>query len=183
MSDVDLKLQTNVSNLIFRFLDTNGDGTGSKEAIGNYSDGGLGATDFFFNCDHPQGCLIHDLIIFIEDSGGVISAEDYGNLGTLTNGYLIEVKDAADSVLLDYTDGLPIRENAHLERIALDAELTAWGTGNSTLVSRISFDRSGQPLFLRNGDKIVVTLNDSMVGLISHNFRVRGTKLYDRMYK
>ncbi len=155
--------------LIFRYLDTNGDGTGTKNANGDYS----GAADeFFITADSP--CEIHRMVIEIEDTSGFAAAE-YGNLGTnLTNGVKVSVDDHLGNELVDLVDGLNVTTNAEWARLCYDADLKTWGAGNEFLMVRWTFARSGQPITLTDGDKLIVTLNDNLSGLVSHYFMVQG---------
>ncbi len=159
---------------IYRYLDTNGDGTGTKSAIGNYAS----PTDFYFEAQRVTE--LHRILISVEDTQGM-QAEEYGNLGAaLSNGYVIEAKDASDNVLQDYCDGVAVTTNANLGRICYDLDLKSWGAGNELLLARFTFTRSGNPVILSAGQKLVVTLNDDFTGLLSHYFMLQGFENVDR---
>ena len=102
--------------------------------------------------------------------------EEYGNLGAaLTNGWSIKVKDADDVVLLDINDGVPVKTNAGIGRMCYDVDLKAWtNTTNEVVLARFTFSRAGSELKLNAGEKLVITLNDSFVGLIDHYFQIQG---------
>lgn len=155
---------------ISRFLDTAGDGSGTKNANGDYSSA---ADDFYFTAN--KACEIHRIIIEIEDTKGM-EPEEYGNLGAaLTNGYDLWVKNTAGTKIKDFTDGVPIKTNAGIGRLCYDVDLKSWtNTTNETVLARFTFARLGSPLELKQGESIGVTLNDNLTGLIAHYFLVQG---------
>lgn len=156
----------------FRFLDTNGDGTGTKDAIGDYSS----AEEIFFY-QPPINSLIQisRLVIFMEDATGM-RWDRYGSLaGGLTNGIVVRISDD-HGVLLDFTDGLPIKTNGHWRRSAFDGTISARGGGNDVFASRWSFFKSGEPVTLRCNhlhQRIEVVLNDNFTGLVSQTFQAQ----------
>jgi hypothetical protein len=155
---------------IYRFLDTNGNGTGTKNATGDYS---VTPDDFFYTAP-AGGAELHRLIIHIEDTVGV-QAEEYGNLGAaLTNGYSLKVFDSNSVEVLDITDGVPIKTNAQLGRLGYDVDVRTWGAGNEIIQARITFSRAGYPLFLPEGYQFKITFNDNLSGLIEHYFMLQG---------
>lgn len=151
-----------------RYLDTNGDGTGTKNANGNYSS----AAETFY-IDGPL--TITRMIVSVEDTGGM-QAEEYGNLGTaLTNGITIDIDSGGlDNELVDLTDGEPIKTNAGWGQLCYDVDLKSWGAGDDLLVVRWTFDKSGAPIKLGDDDRLEITLNDDFSGLIGHYFLVQG---------
>ena len=160
-----------MANPFFRYLDTNGDGTGTKNANGDYS---LVADDFYFQ--PTRACYIHRMLVFMEDTSG-FTAEEYGNLGAaLSNGYEVQLKDSSDGVQVDLTDGVVITTNSSLARTCYDANLKDWGTTptDEALVARWTFSRAGIPLYMNANDKFVITFNDDLTGLLQHYFMVQG---------
>jgi hypothetical protein len=91
---------------ISRYADTVGDGSGIKNAIGDYS----GETPTIFKIAPSAGeiYVINRLIPFLRDTGG-LDADKYGNNITLTNGIVIKVVrnvgEASEEVLWDATAG------------------------------------------------------------------------------
>lgn len=158
---------------LFRFLDTNGDGTGTKNANGNYS---VTADDFFIQPAAGEVFVLNRLIVELRDSQG-IQAEEYGNLGSaLSNGINIKVTDSSDVEILDLTDGLPVTTNAAWGRMSYDVDVKSWGAGDEVLLCRWTFGASGRPLILKDQQKFKVTLNDNLTGLVAHYFMVQGYK-------
>lgn len=157
---------------LYRFLDATGDGTGSKDATGDYS-----ITPARFRIAPAAGELfvIHRMIVEVIDAG-VFRAQDYGAItGGVANGIALAVRrDGAD--VFDLTDGLPVKTNGGWGQHCYDAQLKDWGSGNTFLGVRWSFDKAGTPLVL-NGDEaeaLAVYLADDFTGLLGHTFLVQG---------
>lgn len=160
-------------NLIFsRLLDTVGDGTGTKNATGNYSGG---ATTFKILPPASTIFRVTRLLVYVKDTAGMVASE-YGNLGSaLTNGIQIRVHNGTTTVV-DLTDGDPITENADYGKFCYDVQVLGWGAGDDILLARWTFSKAGQDLRL-DGDAteaLEVILNDDFSGLLSHKFIAQG---------
>ena len=155
--------------MISQFLDTNGNGTGTNNAIGDYSSA---AEEFYFQPSSGETYSISRMIVTIEDTSG-FSAQEYGNLGAaLTNGITIKVMDG-ETVDQNLTE-VPIIKNGQWPMYCHDSTLHTYGAGDEVLTSRWTFAKSGQSLNLSSAQKLVVTLNDDFTGLISHRFLIQG---------
>lgn len=162
---------TGAQLLISRFLDVNGDGTGDKNARGDYS---VTPEEFYFECPEGQRAAIARLIISASDTAGM-QTSDYGNItGGLTNGYTILVKDSAGNTIIDLTDTWPIQTNGMLTRYCYDVAIREWGSGDEFLGARWTFAKSGIPLFLEPGDRFSITFSDDLQGLLTHHFMLQG---------
>lgn len=160
---------------LFRFLDTVGNGTGTKNAVGDYSDSGLGQTVFKIA---PQDGVyeLTRLIVTIKDTQGVDS-DFYGNNITLTNG--IEVQYwGSQGLVVDMTDGIPIMSNGDWKRYCYDVAPSQFGTGNDIVSVRWTFGKTGMETVLRadEGDELRIILHDDFRGLIEHYFEVQGVE-------
>ena len=156
------------SRMVYRYLDTVGDGSGTKDAIGN-----MIGTPLKFTA--TEDSAIYRMIIYIEDGNG-FKASLYGALPSLTNGWELKVKDSGDNTLLDLTDGISIHHNSQIGQVCFDVDVKDWGAGagNEGLIARWTFERSGSPIFLTAGNSLVVELNDNFTGLVHHTFAVQG---------
>lgn len=166
-----------MARLISRYLDTAGDGSGSKNANGDYSVSGLGETIFYIAPESTQVFEVARLIVSVYDTA-TMQAQEYGNLGgALGNGITVRVSDSS-GVVNDLTDGVPITINAEWAALCYDADLKSWGSGNELLGVRWTFAKSGEPVRLAGklGEKLEVVLNDDLTGLISHRFMAQGLK-------
>jgi hypothetical protein len=156
-----------------RYADTNGDGSGTKQAIGDYS----GGEEFFFQPAAGQVVEIHRLMVMIQ-SGGSFRADQYGGLGAaLGTGIAVQKRVGAATVLADYTDGIPIQTNAAWSRLSYDVTFFTFGAGDNYLACRWTFARSGQPVQLSPGQRLSIVLNDDLTGLTEHTFNFQGHRL------
>lgn len=156
---------------IFRYLDTVGDGTGTKNAIGNHASA---AEEYKIVPPSDETYILERVLISIRDTG-TFDAENYGNGVGLTNGIIVEKRNGSGQ-LLDLTDGLPIMHNAGWGAQCFDISHLAMGTGDEIMNIRWTFSRSGQPIRLDgvNGEYLSFTLNDDFSGLVQHYFQVQG---------
>lgn len=158
-------------NLVFRYLDTNGDGTGTKNANGDYS---VTPGRFYVQNANDKGMCVSRLIVHIQDAQN-FSADNYGNLASaLTNGVSVNAKDHVDNVLLDLTDGLPVKSNADWGRLCYDTINVSYGSGNDFVQVRWTFSKAGKFLSLAKDESLNVDLNDDLSGLVGHYFMVQG---------
>lgn len=154
---------------LFRYLDTLGDGTGVKQVIGNY----VTEEEFYIQAPIDTTYKLHRLIAYIEDFG-TFDSGGYGNGSALTNGITLKVLDSDDSVLLDLTDGIAVKQNGHWAKLCYDADHKSYGTGNEYLAVRWTFDKAGEAIILLAGQRLVLTVNDDLSGLVEHTFLVQG---------
>ena len=157
--------------LFVRFLDTNGDGTGLTNAIGDYS---LAAQDFYIQCPENTNLFISKLVIQVEDSG-TFDSSSYGNGIELTNGIKIIFEDA-DSGELDLTADFPIITNVDYAKYDKNLFLSTFGTGNEYLNFTYDFFSLGRPIRLLPGEKWIIRLNDDFEALVSHTFNIQGLR-------
>jgi hypothetical protein len=158
-----------------RRLDTNGDGTGTKDALGDYSS----AQEIFFI--QPPAGEIYDLariLIGIQDTGAM-RAEGYGSdAAPLANGVALRVQDDAGT-LMTLADP-NIKANGGWAFLCYDAQVLTWGVGDEMLAARYTFTKFGGVIRLRgdNNERLEVVLNDDFSaggqGLVHHYFTVEG---------
>jgi len=161
------------TDLIYRYLDTNGNGTGVSNAAVDHSSA---VQQYYIAPDPGEVFHIARMIVSIEDTSGM-TAQEYGNLGSaLTNGVEIKKMKGASLPLIDLSAGVPIQTNAQWGALCYDVDLKTWGVGDELLVVRWTFDKSGGSLRLdsANGERLSVFLNDDFSGLITHRFMVQG---------
>jgi hypothetical protein len=154
---------------VTRYLDTNGDGTGQKNAIDNYSSGEI----FYIQPAPGEVFYIARMIVVIRDA--TVDAADYGALSELTNGVVMRVSDD-NGVLDNLTDDVPITTNAGWAAICYDVTRAAWGTGDEFIKGRMSFFKDGPyvPLNGNRNERLEIVLSDDLTGLVSHTFMARG---------
>lgn len=162
-------LHNNVADSIYTYMTLANDGSTISAAV----DGSSVAKEFIFS---PSGrvAIVYRVILYIEDNAN-FRVQDYGGIsGGLTNGILLGVYDSDDVILLDLTDGLPIKTNGSWSRLCYDVNHLNYGSGNEVLTGRWTFEKSGRGLLLRDGDQLKVTIQDDLTGLVHHTFMVQG---------
>ena len=165
---------------IFRFLTTNGDGTGTKNAVGDYSGGG--GTDFYIQPPAGQIFRIERMLVYFRGEKGKTTIDSYVNSAALTNGITVKELTGVDTVLIDYTNSTPIKRWGGWGRLAFDADIL--GDADRTLTDSVglvrwTFSKAGYPLRLvgDNSDRLVIHLDDDFsVGgkFYEHYFMVQG---------
>jgi hypothetical protein len=157
--------------MVFRHLDTNGDGTGTKEMTGNYA---LSPEEFFFEADNVT--FLYRMIVQYQDAGNII-ARQYGAGIVLANGIDMEVRDRDDNVLIDLLDGIPITGNDDWAHVCYDLTIGSALGSEKLFAARWTFAKSGCPIVLKPGEKLVARFNDDFSGLISQTYMVQGYKV------
>jgi len=170
--------QDGTQNLIIsRYLDDVGDGSGNKNANGDYTTPDI----FFIQPGAGEIYRIARLIISVEDGTG-FTAVKYGNLAALTNGIQIRVQGDSGTII-DLTDNVPIKSNSHYGRTCYDVALKDWGAGDQLLCARWTFEKHGQMLRLDGdadgGERLEVLLSDNFTGINFHYFLAQGYKESD----
>lgn len=168
-------IQSTVSpeEMLFRYLDTVGDGSGTKNAVGDYSSV---ATEFKITT--PTGIdfiVIQSLNIHIGD-GAAFNANEYGNISALTNGITVKIHNAAGVAVCDLTDGLPLKTNAQWGRNAYTIRQDEFGSGDNFLSIQWLFNEAGSWIELPTGYSLRARMNDNLSGLVEHYFFVTGHK-------
>jgi len=159
---------------VYRFLDVVGDGSGVLDLARDHS-----TTEEFYQVDPPdQGFFaIHQLLIQIRSSG-MMAGDRYGDQPELTNGITVATIDLNDNIIVDLTDGQPIKSNGDWAGQAYDATHLEYGAGSPSadqfLRIRWSFADAGQPIYITQGERFAVKLDDDFSGLIAHSAQVQG---------
>lgn len=154
------------------YADTNGDGSGTFEAVGNYSSAPV---SFSIKPKAGEILRIARLIVFIEDSGAMDSGF-YGNGIVLTNGIKFMVRKNGVENHSQSTAQAPVKTNGDLASLCHDLTYASWGAGNTYITARWTYTKFGQYIRLKgdNSDSFNVILNDNFTGLIKHRFCVQG---------
>ena len=157
--------------LLMRFLDTVGDGTGTKQSNVNGS-----VTPVVYRIQ-PSGAYgrmwIHTLTLTIEDTGS-FNSDGYGSGAALTNGITLKLFDNNDNAILDILDGFTAKTNNNWTRITFDSDHTVKGTGPEHQSVRIRFLDNGAPLFLDTKHYLGMTIADDLTGLDGHLMYCQG---------
>lgn len=155
---------------IYQFLSTDGQGTGTIQANGNYS---TVQGEFYITPGTAHRYAIHRMLVHIQDTGP-ISADEYGALTALTNGVRVVIKDGTDTEILDLLAGTTVKSNAQWGQMCYDATPSTYGSGLDFVNVRWTFAKSGNPLLIQQNHKLSVLLDDNLSGLSAHTFLVQG---------
>lgn len=167
--------------LISRYLDTVGDGTGTKNAAGDYTIATGTPTTFFIAPASGVRYLITRLAIVVQDTTGFL-ATTYGAAGALATGYRVEHHTDDGTLVTDYMDGVRVRTNAGLLHTA-DVSFptaTAWDGGAQVLRAVFDFsrwhgDNGGLVLNGTSNERLAIPFtNDNTSGLTGHYFVAQG---------
>jgi hypothetical protein len=168
--------------IISRFVDTNGDGTGSYEITGDY-DGS--PTLFKFTAQAREHVVLSRLIGSMK-AVALTNADVYGTAAgsALTNGIQIYVTDVDGEILYYLTDPrLPVKTNGMWAHYCYD--FTQWaglGAGEDHGAWRWTFAKSGQPVELLPGWSLCVFVEDDFSSLVTeHHFVVQGYNIWPRV--
>ncbi len=156
---------------LYRFLDLNGDGTGAKDVALNHA---AAQTPIFIKPPAGVVYVLSRMMVSIIAAGQVAAAK-YGDLSALTNG--IEVKLERDGdVLVDFTDGLPVKTNSDWGKLCFDVATSGVGPGDTYVLARWTFTKAGKPLYLDGDrdDRLVVYQHDNLAGLTEQTYQVQG---------
>lgn len=157
---------------VYRYLDDVGDGSGEKQAIGNYA---VTPKAFLIAPPSTQTFEIRRLIILIRGMGP-FRAEAYGpGQDPLAVGIRIFRRSPVVGDT-DLTDGIPIQSQGAWMRDPFDVDPADEGPGDDFVGIRWTFGKAGAPLILRGvrGDTLEVLLNDDFTHCVEHTFKAHG---------
>lgn len=169
------------SSPMSRYLDTVGNGTGTKNAA--TIDGSTTPVVMKIKPADGEIFVIQRMIVAIVIAANNANSGYAGSASPLTNGIEVKVISGFDgSVLWDVTDGVPITNNHDWKNLCHDEILSAYGTSQSDLSYRYTFSKDGKPITLdgNNGDELQLTISDDLtaagLNLTEHYFRIGMTK-------
>jgi len=151
---------------------SNGLPGGTLDMIGDYSGGGVGATDFYIEAQAGEILLLNRFMIYVEDSGA-FAASKYGYNLTLNNGLKFYTKKGGGS-RISLIGGQAIKTNSQIGLYCYDVYISSYGTGTNSLSSRWSFDKYGPGITLLPGEQFGVHLEDDFSDLIAHRMFAEG---------
>jgi hypothetical protein len=159
-------------DLIYRYLDTVGDGSGVKDHAADYGDDD--AAPVFIKPPESEVYVLSRVLISIVAAGQVAAAK-FGDMSALINGIAIKMERGAVA-LLDLTDGLPIKTNSDWGRLCFDVSTQGTGPGDTYILARWTFLKAGKPLYLDGGrdDRLAFYLDDDFSDLTEMTFQVQG---------
>ena len=147
---------------------------------------GVGATSSHMNVNGLGAPIYFDYVavdpifwaerVNIDISDGAILADGFGGRAALTNGLTLKYHDSDDSVLLDFLDGLVLKENhewSHLAGVDVDRD-TQVGNTDDSLIVRWTIAKAGAPLKMVSGQYLRVTVQDDLSDLTHYEMNIQG---------
>lgn len=152
-------------------LDTVGDGTGVKNAIGDYS-----VVPQLFKIQPGPGRIFRlaRMTVVVSDGAGVISWGDYGPMSALVNGvtFALDLRNIPADVTFD---PIVIRSNMDWSKHTFDTQIKV-SPAQNFFQAAWDFSLSGQVQRLdgNEGEYFGLVLNDDFTSLNTHVFTVDG---------
>ncbi len=154
-------------------LDENGDGTGNRSAIGNYS---LISPGIFFIQPPPNEIYVINTIIITILDNGTQNYNDYGSIGGgLSNGILVDISDDT-GIVRDLTSGLPLINNFRLTVSSSEYRAVNYDGGIDAFqgIWNLNINQAPIKLYGDQGTRLNVTCRDNLSTLVGHQFTVLG---------
>ena len=160
------------NQLFFQYLTQAGDGTGVKDAIGDYS---AGATTWYLQPSAGETLSLDTLLISIADNG-TFDGTDYGAIGGgLTNG--LDILVSTGGVEQSILGGNKLKNNFQMIAFGAMAQDVNLAGDQQVLQTCCHFHADhGRPLVLFGTDRLAIVLNDDFTGLTLHRFHARGVR-------
>lgn len=165
-------------DLVCRFLDTVGDGSGTTNmGVADHT-----GTRFIFQPEVGQIIVVQRLIFSLEDETG-FKAETFGKESALANGLLLQAEHA-DHVVTDFLAGDTIKTNGQFGLFCYDVAVHNWANTptDEILLARFTFTKLGprtngvQGLRLI-GDRLenlVMTVQDDLTNILRLKVMAQG---------
>lgn len=178
--------------LYAQFIDTNGDGSGTIDILGDLTtvggalDGSNG-TSFYTECPAGKILLVQGFSLTIGIDGKA-DQEVYGTGGTgtaLANGIQIRLLSDTNAIEGTFTNG----PSAHIKTLSdwctylPKFDIFEIGTSKDVLIGNWDSNHSGIPIILHEGDKFEVLVNDNFTlaahtSIIKQRIQIQGA-MYD----
>lgn len=134
--------------------------------------GDITPVDFIFEPAASEAFVVERLMIFGLGSTNVTGPTYIDQ--TITNGLTIQLHNAG-GLIHDITENHPILSNDDLTSYCYDARQNLFAANPKSISARYTFSKdSGSGILFdgSKGDKLVITINDDLTGLVEHYLRV-----------
>lgn len=152
-----------------QLLDTVGNGTGTTNAIGNYSGA---ATDFKLVYGGNQITLTRFSVLIV-DSSDDFKENQYGGIAALTNGITVRLKSGGLPEARLFRPSVAIKNTAGWISVMSEYRSASFPDAKRPMLG-FTFDFTNRLLLNTAGDYFLVRLNDNFTGLDWHIFSVFG---------
>lgn len=107
-----------------------------------------------------------------------IQPDGFGGLAALANGILIQALDADNNLLIDFTDGYPIKKSCEWTGLAgTDAGIDQHGGQTDSQYIRWTIAKAGEKLELDEGQKFRIMIRDDLTGIPQFRAMLQGLLL------
>lgn len=108
---------------------------------------------------------------------GSVDPVDFGGIaGSLGTGVKVEIWDSKGTVLRDYCDGEPIKQNADWTGLAGVDVMHVTATGDDHLPIRWTLSKAGHGVRMNAGESFVMTVQDNLGALAYFNVMLQGSE-------
>lgn len=163
------KLTTDPTNFVFTLLrDTSPSHDMTVDGSG---------TSVSFRYTVPAGRSFEFWRLTFHIIDGSVRADGFGGLAPLSNGVLVRILNADESVQLDLSDNDPFVRHAdfsHLAGIDVTPDQSGVGGAQDNVSVRWTVSRSGRAMLLASGQIIEFVIQDDLTGLTEFHAMVQG---------
>ncbi len=140
-------------------------------------DGSVTPVAFEWENQEPVKHAVVSRLLWDILDGSPTTSKFGGIIGGLTNGVLVELRDAADAVVVDFLDGDPIKQNHQFARMVGTDWALVIGAGVDSVNVRWSLFKTGKQLLVPPGFKLRVTVRDDLMALDSMSVSLQGYRV------
>lgn len=166
-----------VDSLLFRHLDTSGNGTGSKNANGDYRPvpTGSGQTIFFIQPESHEVYRIERIIVRIRNGAVDVGTYGEGMPTGLPSGIQVRIQNDS-TTKLDLIDGLPVMAVDEWQKIGFETKIQDQGSGDDVMYAELKLKDLGGIIRLvgEDSERLEFVLNDNFSSLTDQFFIVQG---------
>lgn len=111
-----------------------------------------------------------------EGHNASITRDNFLGIAALANGLDFQIVDDQDNLLIDFNDGEKIKITTEFSALCgVDTQIDTRGGGEDGIAIRWTFDRAGEPIFMKEGYKFRVIVNDDLSGISQLRMMLQGT--------
>lgn len=155
-------------NYPFEFLkDPNG-------SVGMNVDGSNAPVEFEYRVETGMGLSLHVINVVLIHT--TVAPTDFGALGELTNGLLVDIRDPLGAVKKDMCGGQPVVRNADWRPLAgVESQERIGAASDDSMTISFDFDDNcGAPMRLKAGDSVRFTVRDNLSTITLFRAMVQG---------
>ncbi len=125
----------------------------------------------------PNGKSVWLRILNIMAIDGSIQPANFFGISALTNGMKFEIRDVDNNLLQDFTNGNSLKRTLDFALFAGSDAANIIDRGGPTddgAAIRWTFKKAGEDIFMREGSRFVVTIEDDLTGITALRMMLQG---------